>query len=107
MRLILTDEFNVPTKDETPASTHLIKKAYQLRRDLAAVNPEPGSVDIALEGRKNELLPELDFAGAVESAGHAGNRKYLVGLVELVPETENYCTRNSTLLDIVPARVTT
>src|SRR6202012_2126359 len=38
----------------------------------AAVNLELGNVDIALEGTKNELLPELNLVGTLQSAGLAG-----------------------------------
>jgi outer membrane protein TolC len=71
-RLILTDALTVPEKDETPVLTDLINKADQLRPDLAAVNLELGNFDIALEGTKNELLPELNLVGTVQSAGLAG-----------------------------------
>jgi len=71
-QLIVTDNLTVPPKDETPGLPELLKQAEQLRPDLKAVSLELTNADIAIEGTRNALLPELDLVGTVQSQGLAG-----------------------------------
>ncbi len=71
-RLILTDSSTVPAADETPAMPQLLQEADRERPDLLAAGIQVDNSRIALEGSKNELLPELDLVGVVQNQGLAG-----------------------------------
>lgn len=62
----------MPAADSIPVLPDLLKQAEQLRPDLAAVGMEIRNADIALEGTRNALLPELDLVATVQSQGLAG-----------------------------------
>jgi outer membrane protein TolC len=70
--VVVTDTLTVPPAESAVALQDLLKQAQQLRPDLAAVNLEITNADIALEGTKNELLPELNLVGSVQNQGLAG-----------------------------------
>ena len=83
--LIVTDALSVPAAAESPGLPELIKQADQLRPDLAAVSLEIKNADIALEGTKNQLLPELDLVGTVQTQSLAGQPVTMAG--ETTPPT--------------------
>ncbi|HEY3825116.1 MAG TPA: TolC family protein [Bryobacteraceae bacterium] len=71
-RLIVTDSLMVPAADQTPPLRELLEQADQYRPDLAAAGLEITNSRIALEGTRNQLLPQLDLMGVVQSQGLAG-----------------------------------
>jgi outer membrane protein len=70
--LVVTDTLAVPEKEPTTSIQDLIKQAEDLRPDLAAVTLEIKNADIAMEGTKNALLPEVNLIGSVQNQGLAG-----------------------------------
>ena len=78
-QIIVTDDLMVPPKDEIQGLSELLKQADKLRPDLEAVNLEIRNADIAMEGTRNALLPELDLVGTVQSQGLAGQPTSMSG----------------------------
>lgn len=87
--LVVTDTLAVPQADETPTLPDLLKQAEKLRPDLNAVDLEITNVDIALEGSKNALLPELDLVGTVQNQSLAGQPSTQSQTNATVPNTGN------------------
>jgi outer membrane protein TolC len=70
--IVLTDRLTVPASDDTPPLADLLAQADQSRPDLAAIDLEIKNTGIALEGTRNELLPELDVFASAQGQGLAG-----------------------------------
>ncbi len=96
-RLIVTDQLTVPEKEESPSLPQLIQQAQKLRPDLTAANLELKNVDIALEGTRNELLPQLDLVGTVQEQGLAGQPVMQTG--STAPPNTAFSGGYGTLLD--------
>ncbi len=71
-RLIVTDSLSVPAEEQIPKFEELLGQAAQYRPDLSSAGLQIKNSEIALEGTKNELLPELDLVGTVQNQGLGG-----------------------------------
>jgi outer membrane protein TolC len=91
----VTDTLTVPSNETTPALPELIGQAEQLRPDLAAVALEIKNGDIAIEGTKNALLPELNLVATAQGQGLAGTPAIIAGS----PTDTTFSGGYGTLLD--------
>lgn len=71
-RIIPTDTLEVPEKDEIPPIQDLLAAAFANRPDLLQAGLQVDNSRIALEGSRNELLPEIDLVGTVQNSALAG-----------------------------------
>lgn len=71
--IVITDTLTVPPADVIPTLPELIAQADQSRPDLSALDLELKGNAIAMEGTKNELLPELDVVATAQGSGLAGS----------------------------------
>jgi outer membrane protein len=107
-RLIVTDTLAVPAEDRTPGLPELLQQAAKLRPDLSAADLEINNSKIALEGTKNELLPDLSLVGIVQNQGLAGQpNPQAIGANSSAPDTTFSGGYNTALGQIFAHRYST
>ena len=92
VHLVPTSNLDTPTDLPTPETGELIRTANANRPDLLSAGIQIENSHIALEGSKNELLPEVDLVGGYSDTGLSGmaNRGYQSVTGTPLPTNLNY-----------------
>lgn len=86
-RVVPTTPIEVPAEDTTPVQQY-IDEAFRSRPELQGGQIQIVNTQIALEGTRNEMKPELDLVGTLQNAGLAGQSN------PLAPITSNGISSN-------------
>ncbi len=92
VHVVPTSSLDTPTDATAPDTAELIRAANANRPDLLSTGIQVENSNIALEGSRNELLPEVDLVGGYSASGLAGsaNRGYQSVLGTPLPANLNY-----------------
>jgi len=71
-RVVPTTPIEVPPAADTTPSEQYISDAFQNRPELQGGRIQIENTQIALEGTRNQMKPELDLVGTLQNAGLAG-----------------------------------
>ncbi len=101
VRVIPTDPLITPGDTSLPPASDLINAANANRPDLLYTGIQIDNSNIALEGSRNELRPEVDLVGTYQQTGLAGaaNSSYTSVLAEALPPTLAYQGNYGTVLN--------
>lgn len=88
VRIFPTDTIVVPDRSEVFNTPHLIEQGLANRADLAQAGIQLENGEITVKASRNNVRPELDAVGAVQSHGAIGYTGYTpIGGVPLPPST--------------------
>ena len=92
VHIIPTSSLDTPSNLPTPETGDLIRAANTNRPDLLSAGVQIENSNIALEGSRNELLPEVDLVGGYSVNGLSGsaNRGYQSVLGTPLPANLDY-----------------
>ncbi len=87
-RIFPTDTIVVPEHEEAPETEQLIEQGLSNRADLAQAGLQVENGEITVKASRNNVRPEIDAVGAIQSHGAIGYTGYTpIGGVPLPPTT--------------------
>jgi outer membrane protein TolC len=87
-KIFPTDVIVVPQREETPSAEQLIQQGLSNRADLAQAGIQVENGEITVKASRNNVRPEIDAVGAVQSHGAIGYTGFTpIGGVPLPPTT--------------------
>jgi outer membrane protein TolC len=98
-RIVATTPIDVPEQEPVQNVDDLMAQAFRNRPEIEEANLQIRNSNIALEGSRNELLPELDLVGIAQNAALAGQPN------PLAPPTATGSSGTSSTSSVEPSSV--